>query len=230
MEGKNYNLRLISLVFFILISLFLNAQDIFKADHYAINNKGDTLRGFIEEIGESRITIASLKNDQYKVMKLSTKSIIEYNLNDTIYRSVPVNKNDRDFVIDDSTDDKSGSQISLSTFDLRLSSAIFLKLIIDGPVCLFERNIMRIKLMDYMENDDAKGFVQRIPEKQLYLHKGGKDINAVRINRNNFNAAATYVFSDKERIRKRLRSDYYTFDNLDQLILDYNYLVSHNID
>lgn len=208
-------LSTITFLFFHLI-FCVQAQEQLKGfQNYAINEKGDTIRGFIEEIGESRITVAALENNEYKVRRLSVKTVVEYHLNDTIYRRVSINLKDNQ-----------AEALKLST---NMTSGVFLKLLIDGPAALYERNIKRIKLMDPDTNSDAKGFLHKIPEKQLYLHFD-KEKNALLINESNFYEVAMLALGKKKRVKDRLNSGYYTFKTMEQMLLDYNYLVENNIE
>ncbi|QNL21334.1 hypothetical protein HZR84_05070 [Hyphobacterium sp. CCMP332] len=207
--------------FFSLFFLFISAVPVFGqsglegSENYAVNDFGDTIRGFIEEIGESRITIASIVNNQYKVRRLSTKTVTEYHLNDTVYKRVSINLK---------TPEDTEALIALAQ-----TSKVFLKVKIDGPASLFERNVKRIKLMDPDINSDAKGFLNKVPESQLFLHFNPK-LPAVLINDKNFYEISIRALGDKKRVRDRLNSGYYTFENLEQMLLDYNYLVENNLE
>jgi hypothetical protein len=196
---------------------FSYSQDGLRGNHYAINSKNDTIRGFIEEIGETRITIASIVKNEYKVTKLSTKTIKQYNINDTIFRSVFINKLNSDL---------SQSNSSPSS---KLTGTVFLRLIIDGPAALYERNVRRLILLDPLENEDAKGFVKRVAESELYLDYSSTE-PALRINASNFYNVATKALGSKKRVKDRLNTQYYTFENLEQMLMDYNYLMTHDLE
>lgn len=203
------------LFFLSLMSLCGFSQKILEGNHYAINDEGDTLRGFIEEIGETRITIASLRQGEYKVLRLSTKTIAEYSINDTIYRRIPINLKQ--------------SKSKEGIYSTSQTGRIFIKLLIDGPVSLYERNMHRLKLLDADANRDAKGFLYKMAVNEWYIHYDEK-LPALNIDENNFYLVASRAMGNKKRIKERLNSGYYTFDNLDQLILDYNYLFIHNLE
>jgi hypothetical protein len=205
------------LILFILSISSLQAfsQKILEGNHFAVNEKGDTLRGFIEEIGETKITIASIRGGEYKVLRLSTKTIKEYTINDTLYRRIPINLKQR----------RSEEAINSTA----LTTRVFLKSLIYGPVSLYERNMHRLKLLDTDSNDDAKGFLYKMPVNEWYVHYDEK-LPALMIDENNFYMVASKAMGHKKRIKERLNSGYYSFQNLDQLILDYNYLVIHNIE
>lgn len=184
-------------------------------ENYAVNERGDTIRGFIEEIGESRITIASIVRNEYKVQRLSAKTIVEYHLGDTVYRRVAINL-------------KSPENVN-ELISMAQTSKVFLKVRIGGPASLFERNVKRIKLMDPDMNSDAKGFLHKVPEAQLFIHFND-ELPAVMINETNFYEVAIRALGNKKRVRDRINSGYYTFENIEQMLLDYNYLVENNIE
>lgn len=206
---------LILFTFFAIAFCSLGQNNLKGFENYAINDDGDTIRGFIEEIGESRITVASLYKNEYRVKRLSTKTIHEYHLNDTVYRRVGINIKEP----------KSKDEL-VST---ALTSKVFLKLLIDGPIALYERNVKRIKLMDPVMNSDAKGFLQKVPEKQIFVHYD-HELPAAIISPSNFYEVSMMSMGKKSRIKQRLNSGYYTYENMEQMILDYNYLVEHNIE
>ena len=110
---------LILSTFFAIAFSSLGQNNLKGFENYAINDDGDTIRGFIEEIGESRITVASINENEYKVKRLSTKTIYEYHLNDTVYRRVAINIKEP----------KSRDEL-VST---ALTSKVFLKLLITPP-------------------------------------------------------------------------------------------------
>ena len=83
--------------------------------------------------------------------------------------------------------------------------------------------------MDPESNSDAKGFLQKIPEKQLFIHYNEKYPAAI-VSESNFYEVSMLAMGKKQRIKKRLNSSYYTFSNMEQMILDYNYLVENNIE
>lgn len=188
----------------------LYAQDGLKGNHWAVKHNGDTLFGFIEEIGETKITIASLKGDEYKVIRLSTKSVAKYKIKDDVFVNVPL--------------DKRGN-----TGNSQLIFNVFLKEISGGQVGLYERNISRLKLMDPESNSDAMGFLHKISSQDLYLYSSGTK-SAKKVNEDNFYEIASLLMGDKKRIKQRLNTAYYTFENMDQLLLDYNYLVENNLE
>lgn len=208
--------KILFLFFLSFCSIQTSGQtSLLGSENYAVNDKGDTLRGFIEEIGETRITIASIVNNQYRVRKLSTKTVAEYHMHDSVYKRVSINlKTPRD---------------AHELVALAQTSKVFLKGIIIGPASLFERNVKRLKLLDAEMNSDAKGFLQKVPEAQLFLHFNPK-LPAVLIDENNFYEMSIRALGDKKRVRDRLNSGYYTFDNLEQMLLDYNYLVENNLE
>ncbi len=204
--------------FIVLLALYFNcsqAQNILRGkEHYAINDSGDTIKGFIEEIGETKITVATILGNEYVVQRLSTKSIKQYIINDTIYRRVLINIK------------KSQKEGQIWN---ELGTPVFLKLLIDGSVPLYERNITRLKMMEIGTNVDAKGFLHNVPEKELYLQFAG-ELPAVLINEKNFYEAAVLAMGNKKRVKERLNTAYYTFENLEQMVMDYNYLVENNLE
>lgn len=170
------------------------------SDDYVVTLEEDTIYGFIQSVSESKISLAHASEKSMVVKKYKVSSLKCLVIRDTVYKSVKV------------------TQQGLP------SANIMMKEIIPGPVTLYNREVRKTTMWKPSDGKEFNGIFGKILFVEVYL---GKEGQAYKVTEENFREQSELIFYDQAWIKEKFQKNAYSFSNLQQLVLDYNYLVEN---
>ena len=74
------------------------------------------------------------------------------------------------------------------------------------------------------EDQDFSGIMGKVLYREYYVVKGKK---AFKVTRENFFDVCPQVFYDQDFIKSKFRDQKYKYQNIEQLVMDYNYMAEN---
>jgi hypothetical protein len=199
---KNYVVMGYFLLGIFVLILPGSAQSVRSGD-YIVTLQDDTVFGFIQTISDSKINLAHESKKSMVVKKYKINALKCVVINDTVYRGVKINPPNM------------------------ASSFVLMKEIEYGPVSLYKREIRKTKMWKGNEGHDFSGIMGKVVVVYYYLQKNE---DTYKISEESFEVVCPQLFFDQPWIKQKFASGKYSFQNLNQLVMDYNYLVLNPID
>ena len=194
------------LLFFLIGFFFLSHQGISQtlgSQDYIVTQEDDTIFGFIQSLSDSKISFAYETKNSMEVKKFKVISLKSIVINDTLYKGIKIDPPNMP------------------------SATVLMKQILDGPVGYYKREIRKTKMWKPNEEQDFTGISGKVVIVYSYLVKDSKSF---KIEKESFHEVCPQIFFDQEWIKKKFDEGKYEFGNLDQLVMDYNYLVLNPLD
>jgi len=165
---------------------------------YIVTLSDDTVYGFIQTLSDSKINLAHESKKSMVVKKYKINSLKCVVIKDTVYKGIKINPPNMP------------------------SSLVLMKEIQKGPVGLYQREIRKTKMWNPNEDQGFSGIMGKILLIDLYLQKNGE---SYKISEESFELICPQIFYDQDWIKQKFKAGEYSFQNLDQLVMDYNYIV-----